>query len=213
MIQGLLGKKIGMSLWFDHEGNSMSVTLISCGPCFIVAKEKDRIQIGYEIVRESRLGKPETGYLKKKNLPPLKYLKQVSWLGKEEDQPEVGNTIDGSVFGVGEIIDIQGISKGKGFAGVVKRWGFKGGPASHGARCNRAPGSIGASSYPSRVWPGLKMAGRKGGVKVTNTNIEILEIDTNENIIAVKGSVPGVKKGLVFLKRNAKGKSGKNNGS
>lgn len=204
MIQGLLGTKIGMSRWFDSEGNSAGVTLISCCPCYVIDKRDNKIEIGYEEIKKSRLSKPRLGYFKKRNLPPLKYRKSVKWYGKEGEQPEVGERIDMDIFKIGEKINVQSISKGKGFAGVIKRWGFKGGPGSHGSRLGRAPGSIGQASSPSRVFPGMKMAGRKGGQKVTTRNLEVVNIDKDENIIAVKGAVPGPKKSLVFLQRSTK---------
>lgn len=212
MIQGLLGRKIGMSRWFDKDGNSVSVTLISCGPCYVVDKTKNRIQIGYEVTKESSLNKPKIGYFKKKKVPFLKYIKHVSWCGKEEDQPQIGDKIYVDEFKIGEKIDVQGKSKGKGFSGVIKRWGFKGGPASHGSRSHRIHGSIGQSSDPSRVWPGMKMAGRKGGKNVTVSGLEVMNMDKNENIIFLRGAVPGPKKNVLFLKRSIK-EINKRNGS
>ncbi len=204
MIHGLLGIKIGMSRWFDIDGNSIPVSLISCGPCYVVDREDNEIKIGYEEIRESRLNKPELGYLKKKKLPPLKYLKVVKWYGKNTEPPEIGAKLYVDVFEIGEKIDIQGISKGKGFTGVIKRWGFKGGPGGHGSRFHRAPGSIGQAASPSRVFPGVKMAGRKGGTKVSVWNLEVMDINKNENIIIVKGAVPGPRKSLLFLQKNIK---------
>jgi large subunit ribosomal protein L3 len=205
MIQGLLGKKIGMSRWFDEDGNCHGVTLISCGPCYVIENKGDnKIKIGYGEVKESKLTKPVLGYLKKNNVPPVKYQKEVLWGGKVDEMPGVGEKISVEVFAIGEKIDIQGISKGKGFAGVIKRWNFKGGPAGHGSHFHRAPGSIGQCADPSRVFPGKKMPGRKGGKNVTVSNLEILAIDKGENVIAVKGAVPGANKGLLFLQRNVK---------
>ena len=203
MLKGMLGKKIGMSRWFDSEGNSIGVSLIKCGPCYIVDKKDNKIQIGFEEIKESRLNKSQAGYLKKKKLPSLKYLKEVGCLGKSE-QIAVGDRVLADIFKVGEFLDIQGISKGKGFSGVVKRWGFRGAPASHGAQGHRVCGSVGASSDPSRVWPGLRMPGRKGSATTTVFKLKIMEISTDENLIIVKGAVPGPKKGLLFLKRSVK---------
>ncbi len=204
MIQGLLGKKIGMSRWFDADGNSIGVTLISCEPCYVLERYEKKIKIGCGKVKEKALTKADVGYLKKKDMPPLKYLKEIEWYGKEDSMPQVGDKINVDAFEVGEIIDVQGISKGKGFTGVVKRWGFKGGPSGHGSRFHRAQGSIGQAATPSRVFPGMKMAGRKGGEKVTVNSLEIVSIDKEENIIFVKGAVPGANRGLLFLRRNAK---------
>jgi large subunit ribosomal protein L3 len=204
MIQGLLGTKIGMTRWFDADGNSYGVTLIACGPCYVVEKDGKKIRLGYKEVKESKLTKSELGFLKKKDLPALKFQKVVDWYGKEEEQPAVGEKLTVNAFEIGEKLNIQGTSKGKGFAGVMKRWGFGGGPGGHGSRFHRAPGSIGQAASPSRVFPGLKMAGRMGSDSVTLKNIEVMDIDTDENIIIVKGAVPGSKKGLLFLQRNVK---------
>ncbi|MBN2407938.1 MAG: 50S ribosomal protein L3 [Elusimicrobia bacterium] len=209
MIQGLLGKKIKMTRWFDSDGKSVPVTLISCGPCYIIDKSEDSLTIGYNEVKEKKLSKPEAGVLKKKNLPPLKYIKKIKWLGKKEDQPEIGSKLYADAFQVGEMIDVQGTSKGKGFAGVVKRWGFRGGPATHGAKFHRAPGSVGASSFPSRTFPGMRMAGRKGGTNTTVQGLKVVELDKKESVIAVMGSVPGPNSGMVFIKRSVKAKKGK----
>ncbi len=204
MLEGILGKKVGMTRWFDAHGNSVGVTLIKSGPCYITDKNALGLQIGYEEVKKNRINKPQAGYFKKKNIPPLRHLKEIKWYGKAESQPEIGKKVFVDIFKIGEIIDIQSNSKGKGFTGVMKRWGFSGGPSGHGSRSHRVPGSIGASSDPSRVWPGQKMPGRKGNVKVTTHNLEIVDIDISENIIVVKGSVPGPRKGLVFIRRNIK---------
>jgi large subunit ribosomal protein L3 len=209
MLEGILGKKIGMSRFFDSDGNSVPVTLVSCGSCYVVENLDSKVKIGFWETKEKSLKGPRTGYLKKKNLPPLKYLKEVKWFGKQEEQPKEGEMITSDIFEVGEKIDVQGTSKGKGFTGVVKRWGFKGGPAGHGSRSHRIPGSIGASSYPSRVWPGKKMPGRKGTQKVTVLNLEVVGVDSKENIIAIRGAVPGPGKGLVFIKRSGRSQSKK----
>jgi large subunit ribosomal protein L3 len=206
MIEGILGEKIGMSRWFDKQGNSVPVTIISCGPCFVAENLEGRIKIGYKETKESRLNKPRMGYLQKKNLPPLKYLKEVRWTGKEDEQPKQGEKLNADIFEIGDKVDVQGTSKGKGFAGLIKRWGFRGGPGSHGSTSHRRAGSIGGSSYPSRVWPGLRMPGRKGADKVKALNLEIVEIDKTQNIVAVKGSVPGPAKSLVFIRRSARKK-------
>lgn len=204
MIQGLLGTKLKMSRWFDDKGKSVPVTLIELGPCYVTGYQDNKVQIGYRKVKEKSLKKPQIGFFKKNDLPLLKYLKSVEWLGDKEDIPEVGEKLCADEFEVGEKIDIQGDSKGRGFTGTVKRWGFRAGPHGHGSRKHRIPGSIGGSSDPSRVWPGLKMAGRHGGKKITEENLEIVNISPDENIVAVKGSVPGPKKNVVFVRRRKK---------
>ena len=207
MLEGILGKKVGMSRWFDSEGNSHGVTLIKCGPCYVSSKPgSGRIQIGFEEVKEKSLTKARVGHLKKNGLPALRHLKEVKWRGEESSSPSVGEVISAGIFEEGEKVDVQGISKGKGFAGVVKRWGFRGGRASHGSTTHRKSGSIGAGSDPSRVWPGQKMAGRMGGEKTTVFNLEVVKIDSEENLVALKGAVPGPNKSVVFLRRTLKAK-------
>ncbi len=201
MIEGILGKKIGMSRLFNEDGASVGVTLISCGPCYVVDVKDGKVQIGYGEVKENKLNKAELGYLKSKNIPPVKYLREIKWNPDKDGKLLPGAKIGIELFEKGEIVDIKGKSKGKGFSGVIKRWGHSGGPAGHGSRSHRIPGSIGQSSDPSRVWPGLKMAGRKGGEMVISQNLEIVDRDSSQNILAVKGSVPGAKKSVVFIKK------------
>ncbi len=202
MIQGILGKKIKMSRWFDSEGKTVPVTLLKCGPCYVVNKNGKNIQLGFEKMKEKDVKKPEAGYFKKQDVPSLKYLKEVKWSGSEDKMPEKGERIGAEVFKETDMVDIQGKSKGKGFTGVVKRWGFNGGRATHGSTMHRSTGSIGQSADPSRVFPGKKMAGRSGGEKVTEMNLEIVNVDEKENIIAVKGAVPGPNKGLIFIRKS-----------
>ncbi|MGM0441100.1 MAG: 50S ribosomal protein L3 [Elusimicrobiota bacterium] len=204
MIQGLLGKKLKMSRWFDEDGNSVPVTLIELGPCYVTGFKDNKVQIGYREVKKKSLKKPQIGFFKKNNLPFLKYLKSVEWLGDKKEIPAVGEKLSVNEFEVGEKIDVQGESKGRGFTGTVKRWGFSSGPHGHGSRRHRIPGSIGGSSDPSRVWPGLKMAGRDGGKMITEENLKIVYISKEENVIAVKGAVPGPKKNVVFVRRRKK---------
>ena len=205
MLEGMLGKKLGMSRIFDAEGNSLPVTLIECGPCYVSGRTgTDRVQLAFEEVSEKSLSKAEAGHLRKNKLPMLRHLREVKWSGKADETPSPGDKITAAAFSEGEKVDIQGVSKGKGFSGVMKRWNFGGGRKTHGGTTPRGPGSIGAGSDPSRVWPGMKMAGRYGGDKVTAFNLEIVKIDSNENTIAVKGSVPGPGKALVFIRRSLK---------
>jgi large subunit ribosomal protein L3 len=201
MIEGILAKKIGMTRIFNEKGDSVGVTLLNCGPCYVVDVKEGKVQLGYDEVKEKKLNKSVLGYLKSKNIPPVKYLREVKWDAKASGEAQAGAKIGAEIFEKGETVDVKGTSKGKGFAGVMKRWGFSGGPSGHGSRSHRIPGSIGQSSDPSRVWPGLKMAGRKGGEMVTSQNLEIIDIDSKENIIAVKGSVPGANKSVVFIKK------------
>lgn len=195
----ILGKKLGMTQIFDKEGNQIPVTLIEAGPCFVTqikTKEKDgyqAVQIGFEkIEKEKKIKKP----LRHK---PYKFLREFRGKTLDISKYKVGEKIDVSIFNEGEKVKISGISKGKGFAGVVKRWGFAGRPKTHGTKHElRAPGAIG-SKTPSRVVKGKKMAGRTGGERVTIKNLEIVKIDKEKNILAIKGAVPGSKGSLLEI--------------
>jgi len=183
----ILGKKIEMSQVFDEKGNVVPLTLIEAGPCFVTQirkKEKDgyeAIQIGFEKLSSKKVKKPQKDR-------PYRYFKEFR---VQSPEFKIGDKIDASVFKEGEIVKISGISKGKGFAGAVKRWGFHGRPATHGTKHEeRTIGSIG-SSFPERVIKGKKMPGRMGGERVTVKNLKIVKVDTEKNIIAVKGAVPG----------------------
>ncbi|MGM0568937.1 MAG: 50S ribosomal protein L3 [Elusimicrobiota bacterium] len=204
MIDSMMGKKLGMSRIFNKEGKAVAVTLLSCGPCYVVDKKGDRLQLGYLECPEKKLKKPRAGYLKKRGVPPLRHLKEVKILEKEGAVPEIGEKIYLDIFEEGEKVNVKGISKGKGFAGVMKRWNFRGGPGGHGSGFTRGPGAIGNASDPSRVFPGMKMAGRKGGRTASVMNLRVEAIDREENIIAVKGSVAGPKKGLVLISKSGR---------
>lgn len=195
----ILGKKIGMTQIFDKEGNQIPVTLVEAGPCFVTqikTKEKDgyeAVQIGFEkIKKEKKIKKP----LQHK---PYRYLREFRGKNLDIGQYKEGQEINVSVFQEGEKVKVSGISKGKGFAGVVKRWGFAGRPKTHGTKHElRAPGSIG-SKTPARVVKGRKMAGRAGGERVTIKNLEIVKVDKERNILAIKGAVPGSKGSLLEI--------------
>lgn len=189
----ILGKKIGMTQVFNEQGKIVPVTLIEAGPCFVIqnrTKEKDNyeaVQIGFEEMKESKTKKPQKGHFKKTNLEKnFRYLREFKDKGLK-----IGQQIDVSIFIPGEIVSVTGISKGKGFQGVVKRHGFSGFPASHGTKHGlRAPGSIG-SAWPQRVFKGKKMAGRMGSDRIAVQGLEIVEVDTDNNLLAIKGAVPG----------------------
>lgn len=204
MAIGLLGKKLGMSQLFTEEGNLIPVTVIEAGPCVVVQKRTEKrdgyraIQLGFEDVKESRVNQPIKGHFKKSGLKPKKYLQEFLVNGEEDYQ--VGDSITVSIFSPGEIVDVTATSKGKGFAGVVKRWGFSGGPKTHGSRLHRAPGSIGAAADPARVFKGKRLPGRMGGKRVTEQNLEIVRVDEEKNLLLIRGSVPGPRKGLVTIK-------------
>ncbi|MFB0526180.1 MAG: 50S ribosomal protein L3 [bacterium] len=208
MIAGILGEKVGMSQVFSEKGEALPVTVIKAGPCFVVQKKSDSkegynaIQLGYGERKEKSLNRPEKGHLKKAKVGSLKYLREFRVENVEEYQ--LGQEIRVDVFKVGDYVDVKGTSKGKGFAGGVKRWGFRGGPASHGSAQHRRVGSIGASSFPSRVLLGTKMAGRMGGESSVAKKLEVVKIIPEENLILVKGAIPGVKKGLVVISKSKK---------
>jgi large subunit ribosomal protein L3 len=206
MIQGLIAKKIGMSQHFDDAGNVVPVTILKAGPCTVVQKktaEKDgyaAVQLGFVEERAVRNPvKPQVGHFKKAGVPVVKKLQEVGCSDlaavKEGDQVLV------DIFEVGEMIHVVGTSKGKGFAGVVKRHHFAGGDAAHGSMFHRAPGSIGASSYPSRVVKGMRMGGHMGQDRVTVRKLKVVATDKDQNLLIVKGAVPGAKGGYVLVKK------------
>lgn len=210
MMKGILGKKVGMTQVFDENGTVIPVTIIEAGPCYITQKktvEKDgynAIQVGFGDVPAKRLTKPVNGHLKKAGAPSVKYLREFY-----VDNPEAfeeGQQIDVSVFRVGDKVDVTGTSKGKGFAGVVKRHHFRGGPKTHGQSDRwRASGSVGAGSTPGRVFKGLRMAGRMGNQRVTVQNVRVALVDPEKNLLGIKGAVPGGKNGLVIIRDAVKG--------
>ncbi len=208
-MKGILGRKVGMTQIFDESGEVIPVTVIEAGPCYVTqikTTETDgynSIQIGYEEVERRKIKKPQLGHLR--NLPPLRHLREI----RTEDarEYEVGQKIDVGIFSVGQRVDVTGTSKGRGFAGVVKRHGFRGGPKTHGqSDRHRAPGSIGATSTPGRVFKGLRMAGRMGGERVTVQNLEVVKVDPERNLLLVKGCVPGAKGSLLLVREAVKSK-------
>ncbi len=206
MVEGLIGKKIGMTQSYDAEGNAFPVTVIKAGPCTIVqkkTKEKDgyvAVQLG--LVEERTLkrpNKPIAGHFKKAGIPPVRVLQEFRCGGETEIKE--GDQVFVDIFQAGEKVHVTGTSKGKGFQGVVKRWGFRGGRASHGSMFHRAPGSIGASSFPSRVLKGTRMGGHMGCERVTVRNLTVLETDKENHLLLVKGAVPGPRGGYVFIRK------------
>ncbi len=208
MVDGLIGVKVGMTQIFDESGVVIPVTVIKAGPCVVVQnKLKDRdgyeaVQLGLvEFIRPSRVNKPRNGHFNKAGVPPCRILREFSSSGDEES-PKVGEQILVSqVFNQNDLVNVSGTSKGRGFAGVIKRHNFHGGRATHGSMFHRAPGSIGASAFPSRVYPGMKGAGHMGSAKVTVRKLEIVQIQEDENLMLVKGAVPGRNGGYVMIKK------------
>ena len=204
MTNGLIGKKIGMTQVFD-DSRLTPVTVIEAGPCRVVmvkTKEHDgyeAVQLSFGEVKDRKLSKAQLGHLKKHEAPASRVLKEF----KKSGEVSVGHVIKADMFKKGDWVDVIGVSKGKGFQGVVKRHHYAGGPESHGSMFHRAPGSIGSSSYPSRVFKGQRMAGRMGGEQVTVHNLTVVGIIPDSNLLLVKGSVPGAVNGTVEIhKRN-----------
>lgn len=204
MKKGILGKKIGMTQIFDEEGRVIPVTVIEVSPNVVVQKktvEKDgyaSIKVGFGDVREKLVNKPNKGQFGKANLKLRRYLKELRL--EDVSAYEVGSEIKADIFAAGEKVDVTGTSKGKGTAGVIKRWNFSRGPETHGSKYHRGVGSMGASSDPSRTFKGKRMPGHMGNVKSTAINLEVARVDVERNLILIKGGVPGPKKGLVVIK-------------
>ena len=204
MFKGLIGKKLGMTQVFSEDGLALPATLIEAGPCYVTQVrniERDgysAIQLGYAEVPERKLTKGQLGHLGKNNIPALKILREFR---VKSPELKVGDTVDVTQFEIGKRVDVVGTSKGKGFAGVVKRYHFKGGPVTHGQSDRvRTPGSIAAGTTPGRVFKGKRMPGRMGNERVSSQNMEIVFIDAEKNIIGVNGSVPGPRGGIVMIK-------------
>ncbi len=208
-MKAILGKKAGMTQVFNENGEAIPVTVIEAGPCYVTqvkTLEKDgydAVQLGFEEVKPQRLSGGERGHLKRSKLPALRNLRE--FLLRPDEEIEEGQRILVDVFEVGDQVDVVGFSKGRGFAGAVKRYGFRGGPKTHGqSDRHRAPGSIGATADPGRVWKGKRMPGRMGGARVTAQNLRVEVVDPERNLLAVRGSVPGAKGGLLMIKQARK---------
>ncbi|MBI5709323.1 MAG: 50S ribosomal protein L3 [Candidatus Eisenbacteria bacterium] len=202
---GLIGRKVGMTQLFGEKGEAIPVTIIEAGPCTVTelrTAQRDgytAVQLGFGTRKESRFTRPVLGQFKKRNLAPASQLREF-----RVDTTEglaVGQSLDVSIFERGRHVDVQGVTKGRGFAGVVKRYGFAAGHASHGPTAGKQPGSIGASAYPSRVIKGKRLPGRMGGVNLTIKNLEVVAVDPEQNVLMVRGAVPGPPNGLVVVKK------------
>ncbi len=214
-MKGILGRKLGMTRIFDESGVMIPVTVIQAGPCYVTQVKRtetdgyEAIQVGFEVTKPNKLNKPQLGHLKKSDLPPLRILREIRV--EDASQYKVGQVLTVEMFQPGDLVDVTGTSKGRGFQGGVKRYGFGGGPRTHGQSDRlRAPGSIGAGTYPGRVLPGTKMAGRMGNERVTIQNLEVVRVDPENNLMLVRGAVPGHKKGLVMIREAVRpGKRGR----
>jgi large subunit ribosomal protein L3 len=210
-IEGIIGKKVGMTQVFAEDGALIPVTVIQAGPCLVVQKKTsekdgyDAVQIGLvEKVSNRRVTSALRGHFEKAGVQPVKTLAEVPYSG----DVNVGERVQVDIFKPGDSIDVVGQSKGKGFQGVMKRHHFSGGRATHGSMFHRAPGSIGASAFPSRVMKGMRMAGRMGGDQVTVKNLRVAKIDVENNLLYIRGAVPGGRNGLVFVQFSKNGKKG-----
>jgi large subunit ribosomal protein L3 len=208
MSPGILGKKIGMTQMFRPDGQAVPVTLLKAGPCMVVQRKTpttdgyDAVQLGLvEFIKPQRINKPASGHLKKAGVDGAKFLREFT-LETGDGDPKPGDQVLVDQFKPNDKVDVIGVSKGRGFAGVVRRHHFRGGEGSHGSMFHRAPGSIGASSYPSRVLPGMRMGGQLGHTRVTVRNLEVIEVDTEDNVLVVKGAVPGPNGGYVLVRRS-----------
>ena len=207
MVTGIIGKKVGMTQLFLEDGTLEPATVIQAGPCIVVQSKAaqtdgyDAVQIGLVETKPFRsANKAETGHHKKANVPPTRVQREVK-VAKGAEAPKPGDQVLVSIFNKGERVDVIGTSKGHGFQGVVKRHHFAGGPGGHGSMFHRAPGSIGASSYPSRVMPGMRAHGHMGVDRVTVRNLQVLRIDAENHLLLVKGAVPGANGGYVVIRK------------
>ena len=207
-MKAILGKKIGMTQVFTEDGNVVPVTVVEAGPCVVVQKKTNEtdgynaIQIGYGDIRETLVNKPKTGHFKKAGSDVKRYLKEFRT--DDAESYEIGQQIKADVFETGDIVDVSGVSKGKGFKGVIARWGQHRGPMTHGSRYHRRPGSMGAASDPSKVFKGKHLPGHTGVENKTIQNLEIVRVDADKNVLLVKGAIPGAKGGLVTIRKSVK---------
>lgn len=208
MIEGLIGKKLGMTEIFQDDGTVVITTVVEAGPCYVLQKktqDKDgyeALQLGFEEIKPGRADKPTIGHFKRSGTAPQKHV--VEFRGSVDEYNE-GDQVTAEIFSEGDVVDVAGTSKGKGFSGTMKRHGFSGQPASHGGMAHRRPGGIGQASYPGKVWKGIKMAGQMGNERVTVQGLRIVKVDAEKNLLLIKGSVPGPNGGILVIKNTTKG--------
>ncbi|GAB4272540.1 MULTISPECIES: large ribosomal subunit protein uL3 [Deferrisoma] len=204
MAKGLIGRKLGMTQIFMGGEELIPVTVVEAGPCTVVQKKTretdgyDAIQVGFGEVKPHKVNRPMKGHFRKAGVEPRRILREFRV--ENPDEFEVGQVLKADLFKPGDLVDVTGFSKGRGFQGVIKRHGFGGGRASHGSMFHRAPGSIGAKEHPGKVWKGKKLAGRMGARRVTVQNLQVVEVDPERNLILLRGAVPGAKNGTVLLR-------------
>ena len=211
MVSGIIGRKVGMTQLFQPDGTVTPGTVIKAGPCVVVQAKNaqtdryEAVQLGLVEERPARVGKPLAGHYKKAGVPPTRVRREVSQAAGT-DAPKLGEQVLASIFETGERVDIVGTGRGKGFQGVIRRHHFAGGAATHGSMFHRAPGSIGASSYPSRVVKGMRMGGRMGGARTTVHNLKVLRVDIDNHLLIVEGGIPGAPTGYVIIRKAIKPK-------
>lgn len=211
-VNGIIGIKLGMTRVFAEDGAAVPCTVVQAGPCVVVQRRTkqtdgyDAVQLGLvEFVKPQRISKPMTGHFKKANVAPMRMLREIR-LDESADESKVGDRVLVDRFAPGELVDVTGVSKGKGFQGGVKRWHYAGGDATHGSMFHRAPGGIGASSFPSRVWPGQHFPGHMGHERKTIKNLRVVKIDNEENLLLVRGAVPGPAGCYLLIRKSKQGK-------
>jgi large subunit ribosomal protein L3 len=206
MVTGIIGRKVGMTQLFDADGTVHPATVLKAGPCVVVQAKTaqtdgyEAVQLGLVEERPAKVGKPLAGHYKKANVPPTRVRREVK-VASGAEAPKTGDQVLCSIFADGERVDVIGEGRGKGFQGVMKRHHFAGGAATHGSMFHRAPGSIGASSFPSRVVKGMRAAGRMGGGRVTTRNLKVVRVDADNHLLIVEGSVPGAPSGYVLIRK------------
>lgn len=198
----LLGKKIGMTQIFGDDGKIIAVTVLEAGPCVVMGVNEKNVKVAYQPIKENKMKKPQAGEFKKLNLTPMRYIREFRML--EKDNYKTGDAINVDIFKEGDFVDVSGISIGKGFAGGMKRWGWYGTPMTHGSTSKRRIGSVGASSDPSRIFKGKTMAGHMGAAKTTVQNLKVIKVDLANNILVVKGAVPGHKNAIIEIRKSIK---------
>ncbi len=200
MIQGMVAKKLGMIQLFDESGYAVGVTVVQAGPCTVVRKkDQSTVQVGFNQTDEWKLTKPVAGQFKKAGTPAFSVLREFK--ADDIESLSVGQEIRADIFSPGDVVKVTGASKGKGFAGVIKRWNFGGGRETHGSRSHRIPGSVGQCAWPSRVFKGKRLPGRMGGKQVTAPRVQVVEVRPDENLLFLKGPVPGARGSILVIRK------------
>ncbi|NIS10264.1 MAG: 50S ribosomal protein L3 [Candidatus Dadabacteria bacterium] len=213
MIEGLIGKKKGMTELFLETGEVIPTTVIEAGPCYVVDKKTEQrdgyesVQLGFAEIKPQRSNKAMSGVFKKAGVPPLDLLKEFKVLNNDSDKYNTGDVVSADIFSEGDYLDVTSVSKGKGFSGAMKRHGFSGQRDSHGGMAHRRVGAIGQASFPAKVWKGQKMPGHYGAKKFTIQGLKVVKVDIENNLVLVKGSVPGPNGSHIFLKHTVKGRA------